>query len=105
MIVYDGGRAVHLNSNELHFQLMQLNTRNSMLNGVEEITDAMAQTIASWYHSPSSPNSTLLSTMGKVSDDMDLRDFVSHAEYMSSGGFDRLCLNYLESYITSKQDL
>jgi hypothetical protein len=72
--------------------------------GGEIISDAVAQTIASWWHYPSSPNSTALSTMGAVTVDMHIRDFADVGEYLSAGEADALELDALEAYIVSKQD-
>jgi hypothetical protein len=67
------------------------------------ISDAVAQTIASWWHSPGSPLSTVLSTMGAVTDDMNIRDFASPREYADSDFSQRLELDALEAYIEAKQ--
>lgn len=67
------------------------------------ISDEVAQTIASWWHSPGSPNSTALSTMGVVTADMDIRDFADAAEYLLASDSDALELDALEDYIKSKQ--
>ena len=67
------------------------------------ISDACAQTIASWWHSPGSPNSTCLSTMGAVTDDMSIRDFASEREYDACDDQSRNELDALEKYITTRQ--
>lgn len=67
------------------------------------ISDACAQTIASWWHSPASPNSTALSTMGAVTDDMEIGDFVSPKEYQDATQEERDELDALAVYIAEKQ--
>ena len=103
-IVYDGGKQKHLTEHELMDYLRTLDEYNSTAgNSPIEINDAAAQTIASYWHSPGSPNSTLLSTMGKVSDDMSLSDFASATEYQSASWEHRRALDYLCTYILDKQ--
>src|SRR6267142_3866162 len=67
------------------------------------ISDASAQAIAAWWHSPGSPLSTVLSTMGAVTEDMHIHDFASPREYADSDFNDKLVLNALEAYIETKQ--
>lgn len=72
-IVHDPGKRSHYSSEELHAML-----------GHQEwnpITSGMAQTIAAWWHSPDSPNSTRLSTMGQVTSDMSIGDFEDPGAY------------------------
>jgi hypothetical protein len=103
-IVYRGGQQSHMNSQELYVHVGRVDHLNSTLAaGISEINDSAAQTIAAWYHSPASPNSTRLSTMGQVTDDMTIGDFVSSAEYAILDDRERLVIAYLESYIISKQ--
>jgi len=68
------------------------------------ITDECAQAIAAWWHSPGSPNSTALSTMGVVMCDTDLSDFATEKEYAEANGNDRMCLNALSQYIQHMQN-
>lgn len=63
------------------------------------ITDACAQAIAAWWHSPGSPNSTALSTMGVVMCDTQLSDFATDKEYAQTDANNRMCLNALSQYI------
>lgn len=69
----------------------------------EIISDAVAQTIASWWHSPSCPLSTVLSTTGAVTDDMNLRDFANAFEYDRADLSQRDELDALEAYIEDRQ--
>lgn len=67
------------------------------------ISDACAQTIASYWHSPGSPNSTALSTMGAVTDDMCLSDFASALEFANAKEGDKQELTALQAYILDRQ--
>jgi hypothetical protein len=67
------------------------------------ISDAVAQTIASWWHSPGSPLSTVLSTMGAVTDDMNIRDFANEQEYDNADFSQKLELDALNGYIEARQ--
>ena len=67
------------------------------------ISDACAQTIASWWHSPGSPLSTVLSTMGAVTSDMSIRDFVTQDQFDLAELLDRDALKALDAYIVEKQ--
>jgi hypothetical protein len=71
--------------------------------GGEIISDGAAQAIASWWHSPGSPNSTRLSTMGIVTDDMCIEDFADAAEYLLADFDDAVALDALEAYILYRQ--
>lgn len=87
----------HLSENEVKFEVWEFLTRGAV------ISDACAQTIASWWHSSGSPNSTALSTMGAVTDDMSISDFVSQSEYDKSGEANQEALDALTKYISEKQ--
>lgn len=65
------------------------------------ISDASAQAIASWWHSPSSPNSTRLSTMGMVGIETSISDFCTESEYVSDYRLnsERNEVDALEAYI------
>jgi hypothetical protein len=67
------------------------------------LSDAVAQTIASWWHSPAEPNSTRLSTMGIVTADMNFYNFATDAEYEAAAEDDRNALDALADYIMVKQ--
>jgi hypothetical protein len=68
------------------------------------ISDSVAQAIASYWHSPSSPNSTILSTMGAVTPDMSIEDFCSDSEYARIENIDnRWEVDALGDYIYTKQ--
>lgn len=69
----------------------------------EMISPDIAMTIASWWHSPGSPNSTLLSTMGKVACDADMGDFATPAEYRSADNWNRWALDCLTVFIRNRQ--
>ena len=75
---------------------------NWLIHG-EIISDEVAQTIASWWHSPGYPQSTMLSTRGAVTDEMSICDFASGEEYDSVSLDDRHELDALEAYILDKQ--
>ncbi|APC46272.1 hypothetical protein HWB05_gp010 [Streptomyces phage BRock] len=45
------------------------------------IPDDVAQAIAGYWHSPASPNSTRLSTMGEIGVETDIADFCNDREY------------------------
>jgi hypothetical protein len=67
------------------------------------ISDESAQAIASWWHSPGSPLSTVLSTMGAVTDDMNIRDFANEQEYDNADFSQKLELDALNGYIEARQ--
>jgi len=71
---------------------------------VDHIGDSVAQAIAAQWHSPGSPNSTALSTMGAVTWDMRIEDFASDVEYLLAGQEDRWALDALETYIQAAQE-
>lgn len=97
-VVYDGGRQQHPNSTyEVYAEV-----RTAYSQG-REISDATAQAIASWWHWAGCPNTTWLSTMGQVTDDMSLSDFVTPEEYRAANEQDQLCLDMLGTYIIDRQ--
>lgn len=104
-IVYSGGRLPHLSTATLHAHMAELveSNHHRPLELQVEITDAVAQTIAAMWHSPGRPESTLLSTMGQVSDTMTMGDFATSSEYESADAMDKVCLDYLLTYILRKQ--
>lgn len=65
------------------------------------LSDAAAQAIASWWHSPASPNSTRLSTMGMVGTETEVSDFCTESEYVSDyrTNSERDEIDALEAYI------
>lgn len=87
----------HLSTDEVEFEVWEFFRFGNV------ISDACAQTIASWWHSPSSPNSTVLSTMGAVTDDMSLSDFASQKEYESADRTNQQELDALKAYIADRQ--
>lgn len=94
-IVHDGGQRVHYSTERLYRYLSELGTD-------EVINDRAAQTIASLWHSPSEPLSTVLSTMGKVDRRMTRETFASDAEYAAAAPDDRRALDALSAYIVAK---
>lgn len=87
----------HLSQDEVEFEVWEFFRFGEM------ISDACAQTIASWWHSPGSPNSTMLSTMGAVTDDMDICNFASQKEYGLTDKWGQECLDALKAYIADRQ--
>lgn len=87
----------HLSNDEVEFEVWEFFRFGTM------ISDACAQTIASWFHSPGSPLSTVLSTMGAVTDDMSISDFVSQKEYDSQNRTGQQELDALKAYIANRQ--
>jgi hypothetical protein len=87
----------HLTPGEVDYEVWEYHTYG------HHISDACAQTIASWWHSPASPNSTRLSTMGVVMDDTSIYDFTSQGEYDEQLGDSREQLDALSAYIQDKQ--
>lgn len=64
----------------------------------------VAKAIAAWWHSPSKPNSTRLSTMGQVTCDMRMSDFASEDEYKAASYLDRRALEALDQFIREMQN-
>lgn len=95
LIVYKGEIESHLSTGAVDSQVAQWEFTG------QRISDAAAQTIASWWHSPSSRNSTLLSTKGIVTADMLLDDFVTALEYDTADATNQAALDALEDYIAS----
>jgi|SRR5213076_2082627 len=87
----------HLSHDEVEFEVWEFHRFGDV------ISDACAQTIASWWHSPASPNSTMLSTMGKVTDDMSISDFASQKEYDTANRTTQQELDALAKYIAFRQ--
>lgn len=96
MIVYKNWE-FHLSNDEVEFEVWEFFRFGNV------ISDACAQTIAAWFHSPASPNSTVLSTMGGVTDDMDISDFASQKEYDSHNRTEQQELDALKAYILDRQ--
>jgi hypothetical protein len=87
----------HLSSAEVDFEVWEFGWHGDV------ISDACAQTIASWWHSPGSPLSTVLSTRGAITSDMSIRDFASQLEYDNCAERERNELDALEMYIETRQ--
>lgn len=87
----------HLSDAEVEFEVWEFFRFGNV------ISDACAQTIAAWWHSPGSPNSTVLSTMGGVTDDMAISDFASQSEYGSADRTQQQELDALKAYIADRQ--
>lgn len=105
MIIYDAGRLTHASSTEVRAYITKLDAFNASVAQDDrvEISDRMAQTIASWWQSAYGESATL-ATRGQVTDTMVLLcDFVSPDDYRTAQPIDRLCLDYLGTYITTKQ--
>ena len=96
MFVYQN-EEYHITSEEVEFEVWEFFRFGNV------ISDACAQTIASWWHSPSSPNSTALSTMGAVTDDMTISDFASQKEYENADRTSQQELDALKAYIAARQ--
>lgn len=93
-IVHDGGRQDHLTSEHVLMQTV----RHANVAGVI-ISDAEAQTIAAWWHSPAEPLSTVLSTMGQVDRRMTRETFAGDAEYAAADPDARAALDALGAYL------
>jgi len=106
MIVYDGGRQLHHSSAFVYAYVKELDADNNsaIVSGgrIADIPDSVAQTIAAMWHSPKG-ESTYLSTMGKVTAEMTMADFCTEREYAELDTSDTLLIDYLRSYIESKQ--
>ena len=87
----------HLTHNEVEFEVWEFLIYGNV------ISDACAQTIASWRHSPGSPLSTVLSTMGAVTADMTIRDFASVKEYEATTRERQQELDALAAYLKDRQ--
>ena len=87
----------HLSEDEVMFEVHEF-VRNR-----EIISDACAQTIASWWHSPASSNSTALSTMGAVTDDMCISDFAGQNEYDMADKETKQSLRAIDAYVKDRQ--
>lgn len=70
----------------------------------ETISPDVARIIAAWWHSPGSPNSTLLSTMGKVACDATRQDFATDKEYAECNDWNRWALDMLSLFIWYRQE-
>lgn len=93
VVIYDGGTRKHLTTDEV---LWEVNTS-------DVISDAAAQTIASWWHSPARPESTALSTSGKVLATTDIYDFASQQDFDTADDFNKMCLRMLNEYIKDRK--
>lgn len=93
VVIYDGETRKHLTTDEV---LWEVNTS-------DVISDAAAQTIASWWHSPARPESTALSTSGKVLATTDIYDFASQKEFANADDFNKMCLRMLNEYIKDRK--
>jgi hypothetical protein len=96
MIIYEN-RQDHLTSREMGDEMFRVMMEGAIL------SDAAAQTIASWWHSPKSPESTLLSTMGAVSDTMHISHFAGQHEYDMADERSKIELWALKEYIEFRQ--
>lgn len=94
--VYDGGMRRHLSTNEM------IAAFSEMEEG-EIISDAMAQTIASWWHSPRRMSTAALSTAGIVTSDADIDEFADPEEYDNCDDQDKQYLDALRDYIADKK--
>jgi hypothetical protein len=92
--VYDGGALRHPGE-----AIVSATVSRWELTG-EVISDRVAQEIASWFHSPREPYSTVLSTQGKVDHYMTLDAFGDPEQFE---GFDRACLLALGAYIADRK--
>jgi len=70
----------------------------------EIISRDVAMVIASWWHSPASPNSTRLSTMGQVACDAELSDFATKKDFEKQNLWDKWALNCLAAFIKDAQE-
>lgn len=96
--VYSSGPLRHQHTEEVLRALF-----DPKIFGERTISDSVAQTIASWWHSPGRPNTTLLSSRGVVMSDTEIDDFADPEEYDNCEDFERKCLNALQHYIQTKK--
>lgn len=102
--VYEGGRAEHVSSTDVHRAVMEWDYRNKRFPSAKDqriISDAVAQTIAAWWHSPGEPYTTMLSTMGVVDRYTELSHFGTEAQCTMERA--RMALRALGAYIVDKQ--
>lgn len=76
-VLYNAGFLSHPYVDEIAVEVQEFKSSGKI------ISDASAQAIASWWHSPAHPNSTRLSTMGIVGIETEITDFCTSAEYNS----------------------
>lgn len=86
--------------NHLYTQDAMYEIRN--LRPGQVISDSAAQTIAAWWHAPSKPLTTVLSTRGQVDIRMNRETFASDDNYLTAENDDRRALDALAAYITDK---
>lgn len=94
--IYNGGMRRHMCSTELVEEFSELGE-------YDIISDAAAQTIASWWHSPRRTWTAALSTAGIVSSETDIDDFADPEEYDNCEGWDKKFLDGLRVYIQHKK--
>lgn len=103
-IVYDGGRQEHPETVRVLWeaQKWEKSVRKYPNHPSQHviISDAVAQTIATWWQSPGQPYSTLLSTMGKVDRYTTLDAFGTPEQAETED--DAMALRALGAYIESK---
>jgi len=100
-IVHDGGKLRHRTTVQVLQEVADLGYERTPT-GI--ISDATAQTIASWWSSPSEPLSTVLSTMGQVDRRMTRELFASDADYAASDVTARAALDALAVYLAHHID-
>ncbi len=109
---YDGGRQQHVTGLQAVLAVGDLGyERGHVDREIRElrdgargiISDAVAQTIAAWWHSPARPLTTRLSTMGRVDMALTLDDFATEAARPQYDVPGQAALRALGAYIEHKQ--
>lgn len=102
--VYSGGRQAHLTDNDVMREVSAFEANNRKI-----ISDAAAQTIAAWWHSPTQPLTTGLSTKGDVDRHLTLDMFFDESTDATTtgptwvGSAPQRCLSALGEYLTYHQ--
>ena len=92
-VLYNAGSLSHPYADEIAVEIQEFMSSGKI------ISDACAQAIASWWHSAGSPNSTRLSTMGKVGIETTISDFCHESDYQVYSDEAISELRALEAYI------
>lgn len=91
--LYNAGSVSHPYTDEVVVEIQEFMSYGKI------ISDGAAQAIASWWHSPGSPNSTRLSTMGRVGIETTLSDFCHESDHSVYPRYVLSELWALEAYI------
>lgn len=95
-IVYAAGVMAHLSESQVSLAVEAYHGAGVI------ISDAVAQTIAAWWHSANG-ESAFLSTQGRITTTMTLDDFVSPLEYSAESVTNKRDLDALKAYIQHHQ--